>query len=220
MSIAEVHMDQIVLPDTPYAMWRRGELDDYLHAPEGSKVEVIGGQIVVSPPPALPHNVIIQDVVEALVKASVTDPSFPWACVQTTSLDRIGIGDGYIPDLVVLGRDTLDAANATGFAFLVPDQIELAVEVTSESNADNDRRPTERQARRTKPTKWTSYAHAEIPYYLLIDRDPKAVRVTLYSIPDQSTGAYLHQEAWGFGETIRLPDPFDIEITTARWRPW
>jgi hypothetical protein len=54
----------------------------------------------------------------------------------------------------------------------------------------------------------------------LVDRDPKVAQSTLYSIPSQSAAAYLHEESWGFGETIRLPDPFGVEIATTDWRPW
>jgi hypothetical protein len=100
----------MVVPDSPYAMWLRGELDDYLHVPDSSKVEVI--------------------------------------------------------------------------------------------------------------TKWSGYAKAEIPYYLLVDRSPKAGRTILYSIPDEGTGAYLHEESWAFGQAIRLPEPFGIEIATDQWQTW
>lgn len=98
--------------------------------------------------------------------------------------------------------------------YLVPDQVELVVEVTSPSNADNDRPP---QPKRAKTTKWSGYARVEIPYYLLIDWDPKAARATLYSILDQGMSAYLHQETWEFGQTIWLLEPFGIEIGTNPW---
>ena len=38
--------------------------------------------------------------------------------------------------------------------------------------------------------------------------------------PDRATGAYIHQESWEFGDTIRLPDPFDLEIDTTHWVTW
>jgi hypothetical protein len=113
--------------------------------------------------------------------------------------------------------DLRDGAAGQRVLYLVPDQIELVVEVTSPSNADNDRRP---QRERAKTTKWSGYARAEIPYYLLIDRDPRVARITLYSIPDQGTGAYLHQEVWEFGHQVRLPEPFGIEIATEAWSRW
>jgi hypothetical protein len=54
---------------------------------------------------------------------------------------------------------------------------------------------------------------------LLVDRDPKCARATLYSIPDQGTKAYLHEATWEFGAPIRLPEPFGIEFTTDVWEP-
>jgi hypothetical protein len=44
--------------------------------------------------------------------------------------------------------------------------------------------------------------------------------VILYSLPDQSAGTYDHLRSWEFGEPIRLPEPFDIEIPTDDWDPW
>ncbi|MBO2459779.1 hypothetical protein [Actinomadura violacea] len=26
--------------------------------------------------------------------------------------------------------------------------------------------------------------------------------------------------SWEFGETVKLPDPFGLEITTDEWEPW
>jgi Uma2 family endonuclease len=206
----------MVVPDSPYAMWLRGELDDYLHVPDSSKVEVIGGRIVVTPAPAFEHANIVQDVIEAFVEARIADPAYSWKVISGSGLDLVGIRDGYIPDLKVMDRVVHQEARRAGVRFLVPDQVELVMEVTSPSNADVDRRP----AKDREPTKWNGYAQAEIPYYLLIDRDPKHARATLYSIPDQATGAYLHKEGWTFGEVIRLPEPFGIEIATDQWRPW
>jgi hypothetical protein len=51
VTVVDVRIDRMVVPDSPYAMWLRGELDDYLHVPDSSKVEVIGGRIVVTPAP-------------------------------------------------------------------------------------------------------------------------------------------------------------------------
>lgn len=59
-----------------------------------------------------------------------------------------------------------------------------------------------------------------IPYYLLIDQDPRAAQSTLFANPDQSAGEYKHQTSWEFGQTIRLPHPLDLEIRTTDWEPW
>lgn len=217
VSIVDVRIDRMILPDTAYAMWLRGELNDYLHVPDGFRVEVIGGEIVVTPAPAFEHANMVQDLIETFVEARVADPAFPWKCISGSGLDLVGIGDGYIPDLKVMDREVHQAAVRDRVRFLVPDQVELVVEVTSPSNASDDRQPGKT---RERPTKWNGYARAEVPYYLLIDRSPKAGRSTLYSIPDGGTGAYLHEESWDFGETINLPEQFGIVIPTDQWQTW
>jgi Uma2 family endonuclease len=217
VTIVDVLIDRIIVPDSPYAMWLRGELDDYLHVPDSSRVEVIGGRIVVTPAPAFEHASIVQDVNEIFVEARIADPAHPWKSISGSGLDLVGIRDGYIPDLKVMDRQVYQEARRAGVRFLVPDQVELVMEVTSPSNADVDRQPAKGTG---QPTKWNGYAKAEIPYYLLIDRSPKAGRAILYSIPDEATGAYLHEESWEFGEDIRLPEPFGVEIATDGWRTW
>ncbi|WP_460366196.1 Uma2 family endonuclease [Actinocorallia lasiicapitis] len=205
----------MLFPDTPYAMWVRGELADFLHLPETLRVEIIGGEIVVSRAPKHPHNSIIEDLGLPFRGMRYNDPEFPWRCFQGDGLDLIGIEDGCIPDLVIMDGSL---AKDVGEHILVSDQVELVVEVTSKSNADQDRRP---RAGARKPTKWQGYARAGIPYYLLVDRDPKVARVTLYSVPDERAGAYLQEESWGFGEPVVLPEHFGVAgINTAEWLCW
>lgn len=205
------------LPDTPYNLWVRGELDDYVDAPEGSRIEIIGGKVVVSPPPEFPHNAIAGDIAYAFTRAHVLQTDYAWRTDHGTGMSLVGIGDGFVPDLMLLDQEVFRAARHSKVRTLVPDQVELVVEVTSFSNAKNDQQPT---GRGRGNNKWNGYAAAEIPYYLLVDRSPKVAHSILYSIPDQSLAAYLHEESWAFGETIHLPDPFDIEIDTSEWKPW
>ncbi len=206
------------LPDTAYNLWVRGELADYLHLPnDGTRVEVIGGEIVVSPGPTVGHNGIIRVITERLVEARFADPAFPWSYARSTDLNLSDIRDGYIPDLMVLNAEILAEAEDTDAPHLFPKQVELVVEVTSPSNAANDRQPT---FRRSSITKWNGYAEVGIPYYLLVDRAPRTTQIKLYSDPDRSSGAYMHEFLWDFGEVLRLPEPFEIEIPTERWKPW
>ncbi|MFI0373111.1 Uma2 family endonuclease [Actinomadura sp. 1N219] len=205
--------------DTLYGMWVRGEVDDLLDLPfEGLRVEIIGGQIVVSPAPGVPHAFILGRISQAFTFASLKDPEFTWEAIQVVNLCQESAHQAYIPDLLVLQKDLLEAANEALAFGLVPDEIELAIEVTSPSNSEQDRPPT--GGRRLAKNKWSGYAGVEIPYYLVVDRSPKEARTTLHSIPDRSTGAYLHRESWAFGETIELPEPFNVEIDTSRWQPW
>ncbi|TDV42703.1 Uma2 family endonuclease [Actinophytocola oryzae] len=216
MSVAAVA--HFMLPDSPYAMWVRDELAGYLHLPkDGTRVEVIGGEIVVSPGPSVDHNGMVRDIERGLFAAELTDPTFVWRSVQTTDLNMFEIGDGYIPDLIVMDAEVLAEARATKARHLLPYQVDLVVEVTSRSNAVSDRRPDQK---RKAGTKWSGYAHAGIPYYLLVDRDPKVCDITLYANPDTRAGTYVALQTWDFGETVRLPHPFGFEISTEHWDHW
>jgi hypothetical protein len=149
----------------------------------------------------------------------VKDPDFIWTAVQVTNLCQDSILGSYIPDLLVLPQEFYRAARKAASFGMMPDEIEMTVEVTSPSNSAQDRPPTDRR-RSARKSKWSGYAKVEIPYYLLVDRSPKAAKTILYSIPDQSTRAYLHQESWDFGEDIQLPEPFNLQIDTSLWEPW
>jgi hypothetical protein len=207
---------------TTYDLWKSGALADLLEIPQGARDEIIGGKFVVSPAPSLPHASILQDISDAFARAAHRDRDFPWAYFQVVNLGQETVGEQFIPDFVVLPKDVADAAVDADAFGLMPDEVELAVEVTSPGGAGMDRPPSVHHRRSRKPprNKWIGYATVEIPYYLIVDRSPKVAKTTLYSIPDRGIGAFLHQESWEFGETIHLPEPFDVEIETTDWKPW
>jgi hypothetical protein len=132
-------------------MWVRDELAGYLHLPkDGTRVEVIGGEIVVSPGPSVDHNGMVGDIERGLFAAELTDPTFVWRSVQTTDLNMFEIGDGYIPDLIVMDAEVLAEARATKAKHLLPYQVDLVVGVTSRSNVVSDRRPDQERKAGTK----------------------------------------------------------------------
>lgn len=206
------------LPDTPYDLWVRGELAGFLHLPDdGTRVEVIGGEIVVSPGPTLDHNLIVSDIGDRFAEVRATDANFPWRCVQTTDLNLVRVGDGYVPDLLVIRSEVASDARRTRARYLLPHQVDLVVEVTSRWNAANDREPAHLRA---VPTKWRGYASTGIPHYLLVDRDPRTPQIKLYTDPDIHGGTYGTATTWKFGETVELPQPFGLRIPTDEWEPW
>ncbi|WP_084958054.1 Uma2 family endonuclease [Thermoactinospora rubra] len=219
VTIAEGPLLRVLLPESPYQMWVDGELHDYLHVPhDGTRVEIIDGEIVVSPAPRPMHNLIAQQIADAIAFRRFNEPSYRWRCVQNSALNFIAEENGYIPDLLIVDVDVADTVWQFNPANLVTDQAELVLEVTSPATARRDRPPA--KAATAGKGKWCGYARAEIPYYLLVDLDPKVAQATLYSIPDPATGSYLHADSWAFGETIVLPDPIALEIPTDRWKPW
>lgn len=206
------------LPDVPYTMWVRDELAAHLHLPnDGTRLEVIGGEVFVSPSPTFGHNAIVQDIQDAIADARSADPAFPWRSIQNTDLNLVEVGDGYVPDLIVLDEATFVEARNAQVRYLFSSDVALVVEVTSTSNAGNDRKP---DRWRRAATKWSGYAKAGIPHYLLIDRAPNIALSTLFTEPDRRTGTFGSATTWKFGETIPLPEPLRFEIDTDRWAPW
>jgi Uma2 family endonuclease len=165
--------------------------------PEGSKVEIVEGIITVSPAPAYRHNVIAARIQRRLYSVIPED----WGVFQTLALavpSRLGM---LIPDLVV--APVREHAESDSHIPAAP--AELVVEVTSKSNARHDRI--------TKPA---AYAAAGIPLYLLVDRwAPDGPTATLYGEP--SGDVYRPLSVAKFGESLKLPAPFDVVLDTGEF---
>lgn len=202
-----------------HELWVRGELLEELGIRDDGRVrvEIIGGEIVVSPGPNYGHGGIIGDIQFAFNAKQVIDPDVPWRTAQNLDFNLERIADGYIPDLVVVDAEVHREARKSNAPFLTPSQIALAVEVTSRWNANDDREPGPKRERRSK---WNGYALVDVPYYLVVDRDPRRRQATLYSEPDAEAGTYLLSRSWEFGEEIVLPRRFGVTIPTTDWNPW
>lgn len=206
------------LPGRAYDLWVEGRLLEELGIPDDkrTRVEIIGGEIFVSPGPLLHHAGIIADIRDALALMRSNDRDYPWRSVEHMDFNLRHIGDGYIPDLIILTNIFLSDPSNAGARHLVAEQIGMVVEVTSKSTASNDREPIEVTERRTK---WNGYAHEGVEFYLLVDREPNTALVTLFAKPDLPDGEYRSYRQWAFGETIALPEPFGVEISTENWLP-
>lgn len=215
---AVVHYLQYVLPEPAHDLWAKGELDTAIGIPDDgrTRVEIIGGEIVVSPAPLFGHGLIASAIHNAVAVAHATRSDFVWCVFQATGLDLDRVADGYIPDLILMAEAEVDAVAARA-RYVTARQIAMTVEITSKSTAADDREPG---PRRRRPTKWNEYAREVVPYYLLVDRDPKAATSVLFSEPDRQTGTYQTTAEWPFGETITLPEPFNVEIPTDAWTTW
>jgi Uma2 family endonuclease len=168
--------------------WR--ELD----VPEGWRAEIDEGKITLVPPPGVGHNMIAEEVHRALTACLPRSVGV----FQTIGTAIVPLEKLYMPDLVVVDKGLLD-----------PEAVEidagvtmLAAEITSKDNARADR---------TK--KLWAYAHAPVPLYLLIDRfDEAGPTVTLFEEPEN--GAYRRTTRVPFGEPVKLPEPFGVELAT------
>jgi Uma2 family endonuclease len=165
-------------------------------APEGCKVEIIEGIVTVAPPPSNAHNDIADRVQRRLYQVIPED----WGIYQTLGT-AVPSRDGlYIPDIAVAPREALHADEGT---YIPAAAAELVVEITSKSNASNDR-----------IKKAAGYAQAGVPLYLLIDSwAPGGPTVTLYGEPKGDVYRVLH--AGKFGDQIALPEPFDVTLDTS-----
>ena len=220
MAVPEIPaVARFTLPAPAYTLWRRGELLQALGIRDDgkSRVEIIGGEIVVSPGPRFDHNGIVSDVQRAFFRREMSVQDYPWRTVTTGDFDLKHIGEAYIPDVIVLGIEEFTALRTAHAQTATAAQIAMVVEITSTTTAAADRRPG---SRRRKSTKWSGYAHEGVEFYLLVDRDPRVLSTVLYTEPDLAAGTYGREQTWRFGETVALPEPFEVEIATDDWEPW
>lgn len=174
--------------------WQRLDL------PEGWQAEITEWGITMTPPLRYAHNCVADLINRALV------PVVPehWGIFQTQGIAVAAPDRLYIPDILVVSRTDLADLAAAEDALPVPaDRALLVVEITSPSNASHDRR-----------SKLFGYAHGGVPLYLLVDPcHPKGKRCTVYSEPKD--GDYQRSVTSPFGEPVRLPAPFDLELDTS-----
>lgn len=167
-----------------------------LHTPEGLRAELIEGEIVVTPPADGDH----EDYIGLLI-GQVGQKSSVRMQVSGNKGLRLSSGgrcpkDHATPDATFapldlrLFRGAPPWMDATGVA--------MVAEVTS-----------------TKPVqdriaKRHCYARAEIPLYLLIDREESRVSTFSKSEGDEYTEVHLAP----FGKPLELPEPFGFELDT------
>ncbi|MFF9808959.1 Uma2 family endonuclease [Streptomyces coeruleorubidus] len=88
-----------------------------------------------------------------------------------------------------------------------PDGALMAVEITSHD------RDTDRRDRIDKPV---GYAAADIPVYLLIDRDNHTL--TVFSEPQDGRYQQISPHPWG--ATVELPAPVNITLDTEKLKDY
>ncbi|MFE9578682.1 Uma2 family endonuclease [Nocardia sp. NPDC006044] len=185
----------MVMPVPHGGRWRATDLD---HLPEnGMRYEVLNGQLVVSAPPNIRHQLLIQSLGNAL--DAVASPGY-------LVLPGVGVvigEDEPIPDLVAA------AGPVDGDSRGIPaEQVKLVVEVVSSS--------TTLQDRMVKPV---VYAEASIPNYWRFEINPFKGQLPGESLPvlfahelgDDKTYELTHRVAAGDAVTLRSPFEFTID---------
>lgn len=118
-----------------------------------------------------------------------------WEVVQFVTVEIAATGERYVPDLAVLPTSVLTGKE---WRFSSED-VPLALEITSPSNADTDRVKRPR-----------GYARGHVPSYLLVDSDDGYW--TLFSEPEN--GLYRTQTRATGGAELHLPGPFTGPLPT------
>ncbi|MFC7303060.1 Uma2 family endonuclease [Streptomyces monticola] len=170
------------------------EADRLIGQNPGYRVEIIGGLLLMTPPPDGPHARVPTKLMRPLIDAGLDDG-------ETEVLQGVGVRlpggpeEYAIPDLAVVDADIDE--HLIEFNCYGPLSFRLVLEVTS-SNYNQDLR-----------TKATAYARAQIPVYVLVDR--KHQRVHVLTEPDGE--AYGSHRVHAAGEVAVLPDSLGAKVT-------
>ncbi len=147
--------------------------------PEGTKVEIVGGNIFMSPQRHT-HFRIIFDILEQL------RPKYPLARLASdVRIDFPGYLNGFACDVAAMAdRSVQDAKGRWRYQ-----DVEFVAEVISKDTASND-----------YGYKKTAYAAAEVPVYLIAD--PYQRRCHLYTHPKNDD--YTTETKIDFGDDVDL----------------
>jgi Uma2 family endonuclease len=168
-----------------------------LDVPEGWRAEILKGTIVVTPPPAFMHNRAASRLIRIFARTIPEE----WEIYPEMGVLLASTGDLYIPDLTICPPGIEPVEDKV----ILAEHALLVVEITSPSNADNDRK-----------RKLWGYAHGPVPLYLLVDPHAKdGPHVTLYFTPE--AGRYQNSTRVRYGEVMTLPEPFDLKIDTGQF---
>ncbi|MGW0846100.1 Uma2 family endonuclease [Streptomyces sp. NPDC002787] len=166
-------------------------------APEGWRVELIEGEICVTPPANGEHEEIVSEV-NHQVGRKVRDNSLRNFTGIGLTVPGSSATGHVVPDLVIAPKGSFSDQEE----WHDPSPVLLVAEVTSGSTADRDREK-----------KILGYARAAIPVYLLIDREEG--QVTVYS--DPSGDEYAKSAQHKMGLAVPLPAPLGFELDTAEF---
>ncbi len=160
------------------------EFFENLEVPEGWRVELLRGDIVMMASPDRVHNWIVQDVQDQI-------PRDRWDRLQTQDIDIPGEPSEPVPDLVVYERGII-----TGPGRLIPaPAVTLLLEVVSKTSASRD-----------YTDKKSIYAAGQVPAYLIIDPfDAKCVLLT------EPTGAGAGAD-YSVRRTTKFGDPLPLDV--------
>ncbi|MBT2412888.1 Uma2 family endonuclease [Streptomyces sp. ISL-12] len=160
----------------------------------GYRVEIIGGILVVTPPPDIAHSRALNALTGPFVAAGLGGG-------ETEVHQGIGVWlpdgpeDFAIPDLSIVDADA-DEHLVENNCY-DPAVFRLVLEVTS-SNYQNDLR-----------AKVTAYAIARIPVYVIVNRRHNRLHVLTEPVADE----YDQHQVFAPGQSVTLPASLGAEVT-------
>jgi Uma2 family endonuclease len=163
------------------------------HAPETVRLEFVNGRLEVKAMPDGNHREIFMWLLEQCMQHRTDLRLYPEAGLKTEAYRK--------------GRARADGALAPRKHFVGQGEwdgregVLMVVGITSHDNDTNSRDRLE------KPI---GYAEADIPVYLLIDRDSNSL--TVFSEPKD--GAYQQHPTYPYGAAVPLPDPVGFTLDT------
>lgn len=164
---------------------------DFLALPEGSRVELLDGSLLVSPRGRAKHQLLGGRLFAVLDSCKVPEwRVFPEFEVRL-GRDRIFIADITVVDVSVGPEDAVVDAEHVG----------LVVEIASPSTVMLDRH-----------VKTRAYAEARIPRLLRVEFTPDGPVGELLSLDD---GGYRTVQRAEPGETLRVDEPFPVDLDLA-----
>ncbi|MFE2480406.1 Uma2 family endonuclease [Streptomyces sp. NPDC001194] len=181
--------------ERPHSEWPLIDLaNQIVDQRPGYRVEIIGGQILVSPPADGAHARGLTTLMRPFITAGLADE-------PTELLQGVGIWlpdgreDYAIPDLSVVDADFEDHLVENNC--YDPVAFRLVLEVTS-SNYQTDLR-----------TKVTAYANAKVPIYVIVDRRHSRLHVLTDPVQDEYATHRVHAP----GELVTLPESIGAKVT-------
>jgi hypothetical protein len=162
----------------------------------GHRVELIDGQIVVSPSASRRHSGAVDELIDALIDVK---RARGYQFHTNLTVHIAATRERLIPDLMVAPRD----APGFGDNELLAHGALLVAEVVSPHSHNRDR-----------VVKPRAYARGRVPLYLLVDQLAEPATVTVFS--DPGDGSYRCSSAAAAGQPLWLPEPFAIALDTRK----
>lgn len=160
------------------------------------RYEIVDGGLEMSPSPSMRHQIVDRRL-GMLLNTNIQPERYAFGPISVDMHPTYRIPDLVVIDSVLVHED---------LPFLQPGDVELAIEIVSPGSLTTDRI--------TKPAQ---YAAAGIGAYWRVETAGD-ISITAYVLrPDDSV--YTELGTWSEGETMRVTEPFDIELEIAQLAP-